>query len=259
LTWWFGIPSSSSHALIGSLAGAVVAKGGFSAFNWAALQRKVLVPLVSSPAAGFFIALSLMIALTWLIPTIASGNRQSPGTASAAGFIEPDGVCARLERCPEVDGHHHLALLSFVASGGAWSCPAGVDAAQAGRRAVERSDVGHHCPAPAPLRWELRRVVSASSRPWAPRSSASRRCKAVSPRLPVASRSCSPPSWLGIPVSTTHCISASIMGVGAAKRLSAVRWGVAGNIVTAWVLTVPISGAVSFGMYRLLAYLFASS
>ena len=66
-------------------------------------------------------------------------------------------------------------------------------------------------------------------------------------------------SWLGIPVSTTHCISASIMGVGAAKRLSAVRWGVAGNIVTAWVLTVPISGAVSFGMYRLLAYLFSSS
>jgi len=66
-------------------------------------------------------------------------------------------------------------------------------------------------------------------------------------------------SWLGIPVSTTHCISASIMGVGAAKRLSAVRWGVAGNIVTAWVLTVPISGTVAFGMYRLLAYLFASS
>jgi PiT family inorganic phosphate transporter len=63
-------------------------------------------------------------------------------------------------------------------------------------------------------------------------------------------------SKLGIPVSTTHCISASIMGVGAARRLSAVRWGVAGNIVTAWVLTVPISGLIAFGIYHLLALVF---
>ena len=63
-------------------------------------------------------------------------------------------------------------------------------------------------------------------------------------------------SQFGIPVSTTHCISASIMGVGAARRLSAVRWGVAGNIFIAWVLTVPISAAVSFSMYHLLHLLF---
>ena len=63
-------------------------------------------------------------------------------------------------------------------------------------------------------------------------------------------------SKFGIPVSTTHCISASIMGVGAARRLSAVRWGVAGNIVTAWVLTVPVSGLIAYGTYHALSLIF---
>ena len=67
LTWWLGIPSSSSHALIGALAGAVVARGGVHAFSWGALYKKVLVPLVSSPAIGFFLGLFLMIGMVWLL------------------------------------------------------------------------------------------------------------------------------------------------------------------------------------------------
>ncbi|MGH9888167.1 MAG: inorganic phosphate transporter, partial [bacterium] len=65
ITWWYGIPSSSSHALIGGLAGAVVAHAGFGAFKWAALGEKVLVPLVLSPLLGFFLAFAVMVGLTW--------------------------------------------------------------------------------------------------------------------------------------------------------------------------------------------------
>src|SRR3954470_14273089 len=67
ITWWYGIPSSSSHALIGALAGAVVAKAGIHAFNWGALKQKVLIPLVASPAIGFVFAFVVMIALLWIV------------------------------------------------------------------------------------------------------------------------------------------------------------------------------------------------
>ncbi|MBL9044618.1 MAG: inorganic phosphate transporter [Myxococcales bacterium] len=256
-TWWFGIPSSSSHALIGSLAGAVVAKGGFSAFNWAALQRKVLVPLVSSPAAGFFIALSLMIALTWMLrrSRAATVNRLARRaqlvSSSLMAFAHGSNDAQKSM------GIITLALLSFVASGGdghvlpawmlpkqaagQWSVPMWVIIACASAIAMGTAAGGQRI-----IKTMGTKII---------RISPIQGCVAeTSGGLTILFA-----SWLGIPVSTTHCISASIMGVGAAKRLSAVRWGVAGNIVTAWVLTVPISGAVSFGMYRLLAYLFASS
>src|SRR5512144_1303525 len=67
ITWWYGIPSSSSHALIGGLAGAVVAKAGVGAFKWSALQQKVLIPLVASPTIGFFVAFFTMIGLVWIV------------------------------------------------------------------------------------------------------------------------------------------------------------------------------------------------
>ena len=75
ITWWYGIPSSSSHALIGGLAGAVVAKAGLSAFKWKALYQKVLIPLVASPLIGFVVAFILMIALLWIV------RRRSPKVA----------------------------------------------------------------------------------------------------------------------------------------------------------------------------------
>ncbi len=253
-TWWFGIPSSSSHALIGALAGAVVAKGGFSAFNWKALERKVLIPLVSSPAAGFFLALTMMIALLWLLrrSRAATVNRLSRRaqlvSASLMAFAHGSNDAQKSM------GIITLALLAFVASGD-----------------------GHHLPA-----WMLPKSAATAVPLWVVVACASaialgtaaggqRIIKTMGSKIiritPIQGCVAETAggltilfaSWLGIPVSTTHCISASIMGVGAAKRLSAVRWGVAGNIVTAWVLTVPISGAVSFGMYRLLVHLFATS
>src|SRR6187455_337717 len=74
ITWWYGIPSSSSHALIGALAGAVVAKAGWSAFKWGALKQKVLIPLVASPTLGFLAAFILMVGLVWAIRGIKPRN-----------------------------------------------------------------------------------------------------------------------------------------------------------------------------------------
>jgi PiT family inorganic phosphate transporter len=256
-TWWFGIPSSSSHALIGALAGAVVAKGGFSAFNWVALQKKVLVPLVTSPATGFVLALGLMIGLTWLLrrSRAATVNRLSRRaqlvSASLMAFAHGSNDAQKSM------GIITLALLSFVAAGGngvhlpTWMLPKNA-----------------HGGAGVPL-WVILSCAGAIALGTA--AGGERIIKTMGSKIIRISpiQGCVAEtaggltilvaSWLGIPVSTTHCISASIMGVGAAKRLSAVRWGVAGNIVTAWVLTVPISGLVAFGTYRLLAYLFVSS
>ncbi len=255
-TWWFGIPSSSSHALIGSLAGAVVARGGFSAFNWTALQRKVLVPLVTSPAAGFFIALSLMIGLTWLLrrSRAATVNRLSRRaqlvSSSLMAFAHGSNDAQKSM------GIITLALLSFVASGGSHHLPAWMLPKQAGGQWGVPMWVIISCASAIAMGTAAggQRIIKTMGTKII-RISPIQGCVAeTSGGLTILFA-----SWLGIPVSTTHCISASIMGVGAAKRLSAVRWGVAGNIVTAWVLTVPVSGAVSYGMYRLLAYLFASS
>lgn len=251
-TWWFGIPSSSSHALIGSLAGSVVAKGGFSAFNWVALQRKVLIPLVTSPAAGFLVALSSMIALTWFLRRVraATVNRN----ARRAQLLS-SGLMAFAHGSNDAQksmGIITLALLSFVMSGDGHHLPAWM---------LPKTDGGG-----VPL-WVM--IACASAMAMGTAAGGQRIIKTMGSKIIriVPVQGCVAEtaggltilfaSWLGIPVSTTHCISASIMGVGAAKRLSAVRWGVAGNIVTAWVLTVPIAGAVSFGMYHLLSRVFA--
>jgi PiT family inorganic phosphate transporter len=251
LTWWFGIPSSSSHALIGGLAGAVVARGGFNAFSWTNLYKKVLIPLVSSPTIGFLLGLSLMICLLWLIrrsraATVHTGSRWAQlFSASLLAFSHGSNDAQKSM------GIITLALLSLIADGKAgflpaWMLPRGgsnlvplwvigacalaiaLGTAAGGERIIKT--MGNKIIRITPLQGFVANASGAVTILGA--------------------------SYLGIPVSTTHCISASIMGVGAAKRLSAVRWGVAGNILIAWVLTVPVSGVISFGMYQALRLLF---
>ncbi len=253
LTWWFGIPSSSSHALIGGLAGAVVARGGLHAFSWTNLYKKVLIPLVTSPTIGFLLGVTFMILLLWLIrnlraSTVHLGSRRAQLlSASLMAFSHGSNDAQKSM------GVITLALLSFVASGhgqslAAWMLPGGtadkpviplwvivccalsiaLGTAAGGKRIIKT--MGSKIIRITPLQGFVAETAGALT-------------------ILGASR-------FGIPVSTTHCISASIMGVGAAKRLSAVRWGVAGNIVTAWILTVPISAAISFGVYQALRLVF---
>ena len=238
ITWWYGIPSSSSHALIGGLAGAVVAQAGFSAFKWHALVQKVLVPLVVSPTMGFIAAFFLMVALTWGL------RRFSPHAISRASRrMQLVSACAMAfshgyNDAQKSMGIMTLALISFVAAGHeipSWmaatkgggvplwvmvSCAAaiGIGTMAGGKRIIKT--MGTKIIRISPLQGFAAETAGTAT---------------------ILSASA-----MGVPVSTTHCINACIMGVGASKRVSAVRWGVAGNILVAWVLTLPISAAISY-------------
>jgi inorganic phosphate transporter, PiT family len=240
ITWWYGIPSSSSHALIGGLAGAVVAHAGFGAFKWQALGEKVLLPLVVSPLLGFVIAFFVMIALTWIMR-----HRRPAAVHSASRKMQLLSACMMALGHGSNDAQKSmgiitLALTAFVAAGHtgvpAWMLPDGdhvplwVVISCAGAIAFGTAAGGKKI---------IKTMGSKIIR--------------ITPLQGFAAETAGAvtifgASHLGVPVSTTHCINACIMGVGASKRISAVRWGVAGNILTAWVLTIPLSAAFAFVM-----------
>ncbi len=254
LTWWWGIPSSSSHALIGGLAGAVVARGGLMAFSWSALYKKVLTPLVVSPALGFFLGLTFMILILWAVRhmrthTVNQGARRLQLVSASLMALAHGSNDAQKSM-----GVITLALAAFMTGGhgvpewvlphmvkGSPAVPLWVIVACAGAIALGTAAGGERI---------IKTMGSKIIRITPLQGFAAETAGAIT--ILGASR-------LGVPVSTTHCISASIMGVGAAKRLSAVRWGIAGNIVTAWVLTIPISGAISFGLYQVLKAVFGGT
>jgi PiT family inorganic phosphate transporter len=237
ITWWYGIPSSSSHALIGGLAGAVVAHAGWAAFEWSTLVKKVLIPLVVSPTVGFFGALILMIAAYWVVrrvrpPLVHKWSRRAQLVSACAMALSHGSNDAQKSM-----GIITLALISYTAAGHAelpaWAAPRGDEVplwviascaaaialgTMAGGRRIIKT-MGTKIIRIAPIQGFVAETAGA---------------------LTILTA-----SHAGVPISTTHCINACIMGVGASKRLSAVRWGVAGNIVFAWIVTLPLAGALS--------------
>lgn len=242
ITWWFGIPSSSSHALVGGLAGGVVAAAGMDAFRWSALTQKVLIPLVLSPLLGFALAFSLMLLLMWMVRplkpgTVHRGSRKLQLISAGMMAFSHGSNDAQKSM-----GIITLALVSFQAAGHAlpqhwpeWIMP--VDA--------------QHVPY-----WVI--VACAAAIALGTAAGGVRIIKTmgtkiirISPLQGFAAETAGATTILaashfGIPVSTTHSINACIMGVGASKRISAVRWGVATNIVWAWVLTLPASAGLAW-------------
>ncbi|NUP12770.1 MAG: inorganic phosphate transporter [Polyangiaceae bacterium] len=240
ITWWYGIPSSSSHALIGALAGAVAVHAGLGRFNWKTLVEKVLVPLVVSPLFGFVLAFVVMLTMLWIIRAlkpkpqhVQRGSRvMQLLSASAMAFAHGSNDAQKSM------GIMTLALTSFITLGGgaalpAWMAPHGKDVptwvvlacaaaiglgTMAGGERIIKT-MGTKIIKITPLQGFAAETSGAST-------------------ILLGSQ-------LGIPLSTTHCINACIMGVGAVKRLSAVRWGVAGSIVMAWVLTIPAAAAIA--------------
>ncbi|WP_394821019.1 inorganic phosphate transporter [Pendulispora albinea] len=246
ITWWYGIPSSSSHALVGGLAGAVTAHAGLGAFRWLALVEKVMIPLVVSPTLGFLIAFFVMIGLLWLVrrmrPDFVHKSSRRLQLVSACLMALSHGS----NDAQKSMGIITLALLSFMATGShpgvpPWALP-------------------HH--ANEVPYWVI--VVCAAAIALGTMAGGKKIIKTmgtkiirISPLQGFAAETSGAltiltASHLGVPVSTTHCINACIMGVGASRRVSAVRWGVAGNIVIAWVLTLPLSAAISFGTMLLI-------
>jgi len=241
ITWWKGIPSSSSHALAGGLAGAVVAHAGVGAFKWSALVGKVLVPLVVSPLLGFTVAFVLMVALLWGVrrmrPAVVHSASRKLQLVSASAMALSHGS----NDAQKSMGIITLALMAFVATG--HSTAAGLPAWALPHKGQVPTWVIVSCAA----------AIGAGTMAGGKRIIKTMGTKIIkiSPLQGFAAETAGAltimgASHFGVPVSTTHCINACIMGVGASKRISAVRWGVAGNILVAWVLTIPAAAAMAF-------------
>jgi len=232
IVWRFGLPSSSTHALIGGLCGAALASSGH--VNWHAVVQKVLIPMVASPLVGFSLAFLVMLALLWIF------RRSNPREVNV-GFR----IGQRLSSAAMAFGHglqdaqktmgvitlalvvtHHLS--SFVVP--IWvkiACALAISAGTASGGARIMRTLG-------------RRVFKLDN-------------AAGFAAQTVASSVLLTTAYVyAAPVSTTHVTTSAVMGVGATKKFSAVRWGVAGNIVTAWVLTLPSAGLLAAAVFRLL-------
>ena len=217
ITWYAGIPSSSSHALIGGLIGAAVAHAGFNSLNGPSIGEKILLPLVLSPLAGFlagFLMMNLITLLFWHVNRHkANGLFHRLQVLSAAFMATSHG----LNDAQKTMGIITLALFLFGE----------IDAI--------------HVPLWVKICCATAMACGTAVGGFAAETSAS---------LVIAGA-----SMFGAPVSTTHTITASIFGVGSTKRLSAVHWGVAGNLLIAWALTIPAAallGGASFFLFHFL-------
>ena len=237
ITWALGIPSSSSHALIGGLVGAALAKAGFSVIVWTGLG-KTMAAIVVSPLVGFILALALVLLVSWVVV------RQSP-------FV--------------VD--REFRRLQFV-SASLYSLGHGGNDAQKtmGIIAVLLYSQGHlggefHIPFWVVLTCQAAMALGTLCGGWRIVHTMGSRITRLVPMQGFCAETGGAltlfmATWMGIPVSTTHTITGAIVGVGAAKRTSAVRWAVASNIVIAWVLTLPAAAliaAVSYWITGLIA------
>lgn len=229
ITWYFGIPSSSSHALIGGIVGAGAASA--TAVDWGTLVEKVAIPMVVSPLIGFFGAFALMTAIMWIFrrgnPAKISRNFRYAQTVSAAGMSLGHG----LQDAQKTMGVIVLALVAGGFEDGS-DVPFWVIVAAASAIAAGTYSGGWRI-----MRTLGRRIIDLDP----PRGFASEGVAATVLYVMAIG--------LHAPVSTTHTITSAVMGAGATKRFSAVRWGVARGIVTAWVVTMPAAAAVAAVFY----------
>jgi inorganic phosphate transporter, PiT family len=233
-TWWLAIPSSSSHALIFSIVGAGIAAAGVESIQIAGIT-KTLQGLVFSPVLGFLGALLLLTALLWIFArsrplrvTRIFGRLQ---IVSAAYMAYSHGS----NDAQKTMGVLTMAVASYYGwSGDEWQVPIWIILAAATAMGLGTALGGWRIVRTMGLRVvELRPIDGFVAE------------TAAATVIEVASR-------LGIPVSTTHVISSAILGVGSTRSLSAVRWGIAGRIVSAWVITIPACIALAWIVYSVL-------
>ena len=226
ITWYYGLPSSSSHALIGGLAGAAIAKGGVGALVGSGFL-KISVAIVLSPMIGLVLGMLLMTAVAWIF------FRQSPHRVDR-WFRRAQLVSAALYSLGHGGNDAQktmgiIAMLLFAAglSGPAFHVPFWVVLVCQAAMALGTLFGG----------WRIVKTMGQKITRLKPVGGF---CAETGGAITLFAATA-----LGIPVSTTHTITGAIVGVGATRKLSAVRWGVAGRIVWAWVLTIPCSAAIS--------------
>ncbi len=237
ITWGLGIPSSSSHALIGGLLGASLAGGGIAAIQVNGVMTKVIIPLVTSPLIGFGIAFALMALIYWLFqrgrPHRMNDRFRKLQVVSASYMAFAHGS----NDAQKTMGIMTLALFS-----------AGI---------IDTKTV----PLPVILVAATAISLGTAAGGWRIIKTMGQKVVKLDPVHGFAAETTAASvilgaSHFGIPVSTTQVISSAIMGVGSVDRPKAVHWGVAGNMVTAWILTLPAAGGIAAATYLVLFALF---
>jgi PiT family inorganic phosphate transporter len=242
VTWYFGLPSSSSHALIGGLVGAGVA-GGVT-ISWSTIVEKVVIPMVASPLVGFSLAFVIMLSIMWIFrrrnPHRVFRGFRMMQTVSAATLALGHG----LQDAQKTMGVIFLAVTTagyYRTSTGEAETDLPLWIVLAAATAISLGTYSGG--------WRIMRTLGRRIIHLDPARGFSAEASATAVLYVMAIH-------YGAPVSTTHTITSSIMGAGATKRFSAVRWGVARSIVTAWVLTFPMAGAAAAIVYFLCRIVF---
>jgi PiT family inorganic phosphate transporter len=226
LTWIFGIPSSSSHALVGGLVGAGVAKAGGGAIVWSGLL-KTTAAIVLSPALGFFLALMLILAVSWI------ALRQTPFAVDNA-FRHLQFISASLYSLGHGgnDAQKTMGIIAVLL--------------------FSQGHLGHEFYVPLWVVLSCQSVMALGTLfgGWRIVHTMGSKITKLNPMQGFCAEAGGAitlflATWLGVPVSTTHTITGAIVGVGAARRVSAVRWGIAGNIVIAWIVTLPATAVIA--------------
>jgi PiT family inorganic phosphate transporter len=237
LTWWLGLPSSSTHALVGGLCGAALVKAGSKGVLWHGLWEKVIVPAAASPVIGFLGAFVLVVLIYRLF------FRASPGMANRGfryGQLVSGTWVAFTHGANDAQKTMGVIALALYTHGSISSfyIPTWV-------KIVAALTIGAGTYVGG---WRIIRTLGQRIYKMAPEHGFAAQIAAGS-TLYLGTH-------YGFPISTTHVVTGSVMGAGATRRLSAVRWGVAGNIVFAWLLTLPAAGLVAAGLYYPVHWIF---
>ncbi len=235
VTWYLGLPSSSTHALIGGLVGGALASA--TTVKWSGVVDKVVVPMVASPLVGLVAGYLVMVAFLWIFRRAHPGQLGRTFRVAQAASAAAMAVGHGLQDAQKTMGVIVLALITTGHHHGS-GVPAWVKVVAAAAMAAGTLAGG----------WRVTRTLG-------------RRVIEIDPARGFAAESVSSSIlyltafvWTA-PISSTHVISSSILGVGATRRASAVRWGVASNILVAWVLTLPASAAMAAAAYGMLHWL----
>jgi inorganic phosphate transporter, PiT family len=225
ITWWLGLPSSSSHALIGGLLGSTLVASGTGALKLDGIWNKVLLPLVTSPLLGFAIALVLMTALTW---TFRGFARKPLGAAFRRLQVFSAGFMAFAHGSNDAQKTMGIITLALFSAGviPTIEVPVWVIAISATAISLGTAMGG----------WRIMHTMGHRVVELEPIHGFAAETTAATVIYTAA--------HFGMPVSTTHVISSAIMGVGSSRGLRGVRWGVARRILVAWVLTIPAAAIV---------------
>ncbi len=237
VTWWFGLPSSSTHALIGGLIGAAVVQSGYSGVQWHGVWEKVVVPGAISPLVGFAGAFLLVLLIYRLF------FKLSPGVANRGfryGQLATGTWVAFTHGANDAQKTMGVIALALYTNGNISEIyvPTWVKIA-AGLTIAAGTYAGG---------WRIIRTLGQRIYKMQPEHGFAAQLSAGT-TLYVGTH-------FGFPISTTHVVTGSVMGAGATRRFSAVRWGLAGNIAVAWLLTLPAAGLVAAALYYPVRWIF---